>query len=222
MTTCHQNPAPATPILLAHPPFQFSIRFRRLHELDRQLATASRDKRTGDPGSNSYEPDSAPTSPAPSLPSRSSSRAPRSERRRPFAVDCHVLLALQDLGGISRRHGRPGVDAALLHLCSTLLQHVRRSDALTRLNGGMFALVLPQTRVMDVFDVLEHLRRVVLACPLAFDGQHVRLQFWAGVTERRQHESLCESMPRACAALQSARRTGKACTHWQAPHRTHG
>lgn len=220
MTTCHQNSAPATPILLAHPPFQFRIRFRRLHELERQLATASRNKRTGDPGSNSYEPDPAPTSPAPS--SLSSSSTPRSDRRRPFAIDCDVLLALQDLGGISRRHGRPGVDAALLHLCSTLPQHVRRSDALTRLNGGMFALVLPQTRVLDVFDVLEHLRRVVLASPLPLHGEHIRLQFCAGVTERRQHESLCESMPRACAALQSARRTGKACTHWQAPHRTHG
>ncbi len=220
MTTCHQNSAPATPILHAHPPFQFSIRFRRLHELERQLATASRNKHATDAGATSYEQVPGRTSRSPSP--FSSSSTPGSDRRRPFAVDCHVLLALQDLGGISRRHGRPGVDAALLHLCATLLQHVRHADALTRLNGGMFALVLPQTRVMDAFDVLEHLRRVVLASPLPLHGEHIRLQFCAGVTERRPLESLCESMPRACAALQSARRTGKACIHWQAPHRTHG
>lgn len=196
-----------TPGPLVCPPFPFHISIRRLRALELQLALAA-DNTTVPAGT--IAPSESGNSAVPQLP-------PRPDRRRRFASDSIVLLALQDLRALGHRHGRPAMDAAVLHLCGTLLRHLRRTDILVRLHGNSFVLALLQTRVVDAFDVIEHLRRVVSSSPLPLDTTKLPLTFCAGITERRQHESLQALIARAQAALQSAKKSGAACTHWRAP-----
>ena len=134
------------------------------------------------------------------------------------------MLGLDDFRSIRRQYGRVAAGAALLHFSSKLLQHVRQSDALTRLGEDAFMLLLPQTRLIDAFDLIELLRRIVLASPIKCDGMSLALRFSAGITEQAPQEHLSDTLSRATTALQRTRTetctSAGSRTHWQAGNRT--
>ena len=134
------------------------------------------------------------------------------------------MLGLDDIGAIRQQYGPAAAAAALLHFSGTLLQHVRQSDTLARLGDDAFMLLLPRTRFTHAFDLIEHLRRIVLASPLKWDGVDLALQFCAGITEQTPHEHLSDTLTRAATALH--RNKAQDCAsaagriHWHAGQRT--
>jgi len=192
---------------VAHPSFEFRISFQRLQALERQLALAR------------YQVTRTHCTALQSLRRDEPACMQWSEKRQRGTVACCVMLDLDDFRSIGDMHGRPVADTALLHFSSTLLQHVRQTDMLARLGGDAFALVLPQTRLAGAFDVVEHLRRVVLASPLAYEGLNLTLRFSAAIAEQRQTEHLSDTLARAGTALPAAKSVAMARTHWQATKR---
>ncbi len=134
------------------------------------------------------------------------------------------MLGLDDIGAIRQQYGTAAAAAALLHFSGTLLQHVRQSDTLARLGDDAFMLLLPRTRFTHAFDLIEHLRRIVLASPLKWDGVDLALRFCAGITEQAPHEHLSDTLTRAATALHrnkaQAHASAAGSTHWHADQRT--
>jgi diguanylate cyclase (GGDEF)-like protein len=146
------------------------------------------------------------------------------EKRLPAAINCCAMLGLDDFGAIKHQYGRAAAAAALLHFSSKLLQHIRQSDTLARLSDDAFMLLLPHTRFIQAFDLIEQLRRIVLASPFKCESVHLALRFSAGITEQAPHEHLSDTLTRAATALQRTRTKtsigARPCTHWQADSRT--
>lgn len=121
-----------------------------------------------------------------------------------------MMLDLDDFKSINDQYGHPVGDAALIHFAKTLRQNVRRADAVARIGGDEFALVLINASGVDTLSVLERLRKVLAASPLPVPQGSLRLNFSAGAIERQIGESLIDALARADAALLDAKRNGKA------------
>lgn len=128
---------------------------------------------------------------------------------------CCAMLDLDDFKSINNQYGHPVGDAALIHFAQTLHLHVRRTDAVARIGGDEFALVLFDASGIDTLGVLERLQKALEASPLPVPGGSVCLRFSAGIAERQVDESLIDALARADAALLDVKRSGKATVRLQ-------
>jgi diguanylate cyclase (GGDEF)-like protein len=120
----------------------------------------------------------------------------------PFTL---AAIDIDDFKAINDRHGHPVGDDALRHVAGALRRAVRAQDAVFRVGGEEFAVLLPGLAAADAAEVADRLREAVAAAgfraPLRVS---VGLASWpADATDR---DALIE---RADAALYAAKRAGK-------------
>ena len=114
-----------------------------------------------------------------------------------------AILDLDHFKAINDAHGHPCGDAVLQHFCRHCHEHLREADALGRLGGEEFLLVMPRTAVDDARATTEELRRSLHPC------RGVRYTFSAGLTLADANDSLTDIMKRADEALYRAKRGGR-------------
>ena len=117
-----------------------------------------------------------------------------------------VSLAVLDLDHFKRindTHGHNVGDAVLRRFCDHAVTHLRSGQALGRLGGEEFLLVLPGTELADACLAVERVRRTLE--PHA----GVRFTFSAGVAQARHGESLSALLERADRALYDAKALGR-------------
>ncbi|MDR2452528.1 MAG: GGDEF domain-containing protein [Candidatus Accumulibacter sp.] len=117
-----------------------------------------------------------------------------------------ALIDLDDFKAINDRYGHPAGDKVLVHLVRVLRRSMRPSDALCRLGGEEFALMLPETS-MD--DACRAVRRFLASFSWPVPEVARTVTFSAGVIEHDGGESLEEALQRADIAAYAAKQAGK-------------
>ena len=133
---------------------------------------------------------------------RELARAQRSGAR--FAL---VHLDLDDFKHLNDSLGHLVGDRALVYLVNVLRQSMRPADALCRIGGEEFVLILPDTLLADASAAVSRFLREFSAKPIP--GTDCFMTFSAGVVAPELDESIEQVLARADAATYEAKRAGK-------------
>jgi diguanylate cyclase (GGDEF)-like protein len=124
-----------------------------------------------------------------------------------------LSLALFDIDNFKRindHYGHPVGDRILNELGQLIAQNIRESDIAARYGGEEFALILPETRRLEAYELLERLRRMVEQHVFCLPDTPLSISVSIGLTqfEIYKHTSM-EFIDEADKALYEAKHLGK-------------
>lgn len=124
---------------------------------------------------------------------------------QPVSVAC---LDLDHFKSLNDQHGHAAGDAALRWVVDTLRQHIRSADAVGRLGGEEFCVLLPHTDLEGACRSAERLRAALAATRFEWEGRPLRLTASFGVAsaqamEGMSAEALFETADRALYAAKA-------------------
>jgi diguanylate cyclase (GGDEF)-like protein len=123
---------------------------------------------------------------------------------------CMAIADLDHFKQINDRFGHPAGDRALQHFVETCRAELRSDDAVGRLGGEEFGILLPATALATGHDVIERLRREVKASHCAGLPAEASLSVSIGITELASSQDQPERlMSRADLALYMAKAGGR-------------
>ena len=177
--------------------FFFEVRERRLFELERHLEQLA----TVDALSGAWN-------------RRHFTHLSGTELQRARRYDRPVSLLLLDIDHfkkINDTFGHAVGDEAIRFLCSTCRQVLRQSDALGRLGGEEFGILLPETEIKAALAFAERLRAQINSACLPLNSQAEPLRFTTsiGVAVARPDDTFDTLLHRADVALYEAKNTGR-------------
>lgn len=120
-----------------------------------------------------------------------------------------VLVDIDHFKLVNDEHGHAAGDEALIAVVQRLGGSCRKGDAVVRLGGEEFVLILPGARMRDAERIAERARRAIEASPVATSGGPLPLTISAGVAERRPGEGRDSLLRRADEAMYEAKRQGR-------------
>lgn len=130
--------------------------------------------------------------------------------RRSGAAIHFITFDIDHFKSINDRHGHGVGDAAIRHVTAVSAQVLRGCDALFRMGGEEFAVLLADSRLADVCRVAERLRETVAASPLQADGHDVHMTVSVGVAALGADDARWEDiLRRADEALYHAKQNGR-------------
>jgi two-component system cell cycle response regulator len=118
------------------------------------------------------------------------------------------LVDVDGLGRLNESHGRAAGDAVLRDLMARIRPLLRPYDALGRIEGEEFLVIVSRTTEDDVSDVLDRLRRAAAVAPFESAGEKVDVTVSVGGASGRE-ESAGELIARAREALGEAQGAGR-------------
>jgi diguanylate cyclase (GGDEF)-like protein len=128
---------------------------------------------------------------------------------RPLAA---VMLDADHFKHINDRHGHAGGDAALKALVDALRKHMRQGDALGRLGGEEFVVIMPGLDLEGALIAAERLRAGVADAQFSIGAQPVALRVTAGVAALAPGDDFDSLLKRADAAMYEGKRAGRNCS----------
>ncbi len=126
---------------------------------------------------------------------------------RPFSIICFDLDHFKQ---INDRYGHPAGDAVLKEVAARVAQRLRHGDAICRIGGEEFSVLLPDTGLGKGVEVAESLRQAIAAAPFT-QGCVATASF--GVAESRLAESLADLVARTDRLLYQAKAAGRNQVH---------
>ncbi|PWB31587.1 hypothetical protein DCO48_16370 [Pseudomonas sp. SDI] len=124
----------------------------------------------------------------------------------------HLLMAMLDLDHFKRindNYGHQAGDKVLKIVASVLRKRLRPRDFIARFGGEEFVMLIPQTPMVNGFQLAEKLRAAVEACPFHFKGERVIITLSIGITAFRPGERSEMVLKRADEALYRAKHQGR-------------
>jgi diguanylate cyclase (GGDEF)-like protein len=115
-----------------------------------------------------------------------------------------AAIDIDDFKAVNDRYGHPVGDEALRHVSEALRGAVRDGDAVFRVGGEEFAVLLPGLAAEEAAPVAERLRAAVAAAPF-----HLPLRVSVGLASWTSPAGPDDLLERADAALYAAKRAGK-------------
>lgn len=129
------------------------------------------------------------------------------ERRRRGGESAALLyIDVDRLKWINDGAGHAGGDDALKRVAACVRERLRKIDALFRIGGDEFAVLLAGASPAEAAVVAEDLRSRIAAVR-TIDGTAVTIS--AGISELREHDSIEDWTTRADVALYHAKRAGR-------------
>jgi diguanylate cyclase (GGDEF)-like protein len=122
---------------------------------------------------------------------------------------CMAIADLDHFKQINDRFGHAAGDRALEHFVGTCRAELRGSDAIGRLGGEEFGLLLPATDLADGREVVERLRLRLKAVPSPKLPDSAGLSVSIGITELSPDDLPERIMSRADTALYAAKTGGR-------------
>jgi diguanylate cyclase (GGDEF)-like protein len=130
--------------------------------------------------------------------------------RRTGAGLFFITFDIDHFKSINDRHGHGVGDAAICHVTALSGKVLRGYDALFRIGGEEFAVLVAGNRLSSVCQIAERLRELVAASPLAADGQQVPMTVSVGVAALAADDDKWEDiLRRADEALYHAKQHGR-------------
>ena len=117
------------------------------------------------------------------------------------------VLDVDGLALVNEAHGREAGDAVLRDLVGRVRPQLRPYDALGRIHGEEFLIIISRTTEDDVADVLGRVRRLASTMPYKFEGESLAVTVSLGGDTGRE-ESAGELIEEAREALQRAQTAG--------------
>ncbi|MCI0361933.1 MAG: diguanylate cyclase [Planctomycetaceae bacterium] len=135
---------------------------------------------------------------------------------RPAAV---LLLDIDQFQQFNDAHGIEAGDQALKRLAGVLVAQAREADAVARISGEEFAVVLHGTKAASVLERAENLRRAICQTPILVAGKELQISASGGLAELQEGDTSESVLKRANEALYAAKLDGRNCCYWQADDR---
>ncbi|MDX6448897.1 MAG: eukaryotic-like serine/threonine-protein kinase [Gaiellaceae bacterium] len=117
-----------------------------------------------------------------------------------------IVFDLDDFKAINDRIGHLAGDAVLADAAERVRDSVRSADIACRVGGDEFAVILPESTLMDADQLYRRIQQSVSSRPI---GQEGRLFLSAGVTDMRPEDDAVSFFQRADDALYRAKEAGK-------------
>jgi diguanylate cyclase (GGDEF)-like protein len=117
-----------------------------------------------------------------------------------------IVFDLDDFKTINDRIGHLAGDAVLADAAERVRDSVRSADIACRVGGDEFAVILPESTLMDADQLYRRIQQSVSSRPI---GQEGRLFLSAGVTDLRPEDDAVSFFQRADDALYRAKEAGK-------------
>jgi len=124
----------------------------------------------------------------------------------------HLLMAILDLDHFKRindSYGHLAGDKVLKIVANELRKRLRARDFIARFGGEEFVLLIPQTSLVNGYQLAQSLRQVVEACPFHFKGERVTITLSIGISAFRPGERSEVVLKRADEALYRAKHLGR-------------
>jgi diguanylate cyclase (GGDEF)-like protein len=118
-----------------------------------------------------------------------------------------IVFDLDDFKAINDRIGHLAGDAVIAESAERVRDVVRTADFACRVGGDEFAVILPESTLIDADQLYRRLQAAISARPI---GQAGRLSFSAGVAELKSEDDPTGFFERADEALYGAKERGKA------------
>jgi diguanylate cyclase (GGDEF)-like protein len=133
----------------------------------------------------------------------------RSERlATPLAI---VVVDLDNFKRVNDTHGHGGGDVALCAFVDLVKEHLRAEDAIARIGGEEFVLMLPGTDTVTAAQIAERLRSGLEQMRVHYEGKMIVTTMSAGVTERQPGDPLTTVLKRGDSLLYQAKASGRNC-----------
>lgn len=133
--------------------------------------------------------------------------AARADRRN--TPLCVALLDLDDFKRLNDTFGHQAGDGALRHLVRIVKETLRSIDAIARMGGEEFLIVMPETTASDAAAAMVRLQRELTRHFFMHENEKMLITFSAGVALRLQDETQEALVNRADKAMYQAKQTGK-------------
>lgn len=117
-----------------------------------------------------------------------------------------IVFDLDDFKEVNDRIGHLAGDAALAEAAERLRTAVRTADVACRVGGDEFAVILPESGIVDGEQLFARIRRAISTEPV---GQAGRMHLSAGVAELKPDDDSISLFERADNALYRAKEAGK-------------
>ena len=128
-------------------------------------------------------------------------------RQRPLEV---VILDIDHFKRINDEYGHLAGDQVLREVAQTLRKCVRSTDAVCRIGGEEFLIILPFQTTAEAELCADRCREAVAAKDFDYRGQLLKTTLSAGVAGRRAEMPSCDDlMSEADTALYKAKRSGR-------------
>ena len=126
----------------------------------------------------------------------------------PFSV---AIVDLDHFKSINDRYGHPAGDAVLRLFADVLNSVSRSSDIIGRLGGEEFALVLPNTRIVEAYEFTERLHSAIDKAVLNYNSAMIQYTVSIGLAsaEPETNNGIDNLLARADQALYEAKRAGR-------------
>lgn len=121
-----------------------------------------------------------------------------------------ALFDIDDFKKLNDQYGHPMGDRVLKELGRLVIQNIRECDISARYGGEEFALILPETRLVEAYDILERLRALVARTVFCLPDNPITTSISVGVAQLDfDHPTAVALVEKADAALYDAKRKGK-------------
>ncbi len=127
---------------------------------------------------------------------------------RPLSL---AILDIDHFKNINDTWGHDSGDEVLRTLAKTMHKNVRQSDALIRIGGEEFAIVMPNVRHNRAKEIMERLRIDIENLIIPFNGHEINITASIGITVREPNQviTIDELYRQADQALYQAKETGR-------------
>lgn len=116
-----------------------------------------------------------------------------------------IFIDLNDLKKINDSMGHGAGDAALAHVAHVLTAHVRQTDAVGRLGGDEFGVLLMQADKATALRKGEELAQLIAAEPVIWKGRAFTADVSWGAVEIGRGHSAAQAMDHADSAMYAAK-----------------
>ncbi len=121
-----------------------------------------------------------------------------------------ALFDIDDFKKVNDFYGHPVGDRILKELGAVIGENLRECDVSARYGGEEFALILPETRQIEAYELLERLRALVERNVFCLPDNPITITISVGVAQLDlEHHTAFELVEQADAALYEAKHQGK-------------
>ncbi len=119
-----------------------------------------------------------------------------------------ILLQVDGVDEITRRHGDTACKMALGVVAQAIRERLREMDLVARYNDFTFGMVMPDAMLRNAICIGERLRKTVKDTVVCIDGESLRFTVSLGVVEASDGDEMATLVERARGQLEQAQRSG--------------